>query len=79
MSYLIFRCPHCGLYLYAQKGQKSMKCLDEKCGKRIRLNVVKVIREVDSPNTATYIIGELKKLGKSVGFQSAKSLLGKKD
>jgi Domain of unknown function (DUF1922) len=68
MSYLIFRC-RCGRHLYAQEGAKTRTC---PCGKKTRLDKVRILARVEDARAAGEAVRKLQLEDKGMtGFRSA--------
>ncbi|HOO52807.1 MAG TPA: DUF1922 domain-containing protein [Methanothrix sp.] len=67
--YLIFRCAGCGRHLYAEEGVATRTC---PCGKRIKLNKVKVIFRAEDEREAGEMVRALQMEGRDMtGFSPA--------
>jgi hypothetical protein len=66
--YIIFRC-RCGRHLYAQREAKTRTC---PCGRRTRLDVVRVLGQAEDATAAGDLVRRMQAAGRGmVGFRSA--------
>ena len=69
MMYLIFRCAGCGRHLYAEEGAATRTC---PCGKRIKLDKVRVIARAEDEREAGDRVRALQMEGREMtGFSPA--------
>ncbi|HRW83474.1 MAG: DUF1922 domain-containing protein [Methanothrix sp.] len=67
--YLIFRCAGCGRHLYAEESAATRTC---PCGKRIKIDTVKVISRAEDEREAGDLVRELQMGGREMtGFSPA--------
>ncbi len=62
-QYKIIVCPHCGLIQFVRDDQRSRKCPNSKCRKRINLEQIIVLKRTCDIQKAVKIVQDLKERG----------------